>query len=469
MTASPTSESVGMREKRSATGALWIAWGVCVALVAVVVRLRGQPDVDLWLHLRIGTELRSGRWFGVLPDPLALAADRPYLPTQWLAERAMVLVHEVAGVTGLHLVRALLLVALAGLLHAVARLWAGPVAAAVVATAAVLATSAAWGERPQLAGVVAAALALLLWCRTLVDGRARWALVPLSWVWATVHGSWPVGVAFGGLVLVALALERPRPPVRWGRVTAVLGATAVVPALTPLGPRLLLEPFAVGAAARAGVNEWRAPSPGNPLLVLVLLLAALVLVRLARSRRLDPAALLLTAAGVTLAATSVRTIALGALLLVPALARAHRAAIPREAVRREWWPAVAAGLVLLVVPGVVLGGPAGGPLPASVDAAVDRLPAGTPVAVDAYASGWVLWAHPGVRVLRDLRAEVYTPAAAAAYEDFERARPGWPAYADAHDVGAVVWRAGEPLDRALAADGGWTRTAAGDGWVLWTR
>ena len=118
---------------------------------------------------------------------------------------------------------------------------------------------------------------------------------------------------------------------------------------------------------------------------------------------------------------------------------------------------------------MVLGGPEDGPLPATVDAAVDRLPTGTTTVVDAYASGWVLWAHPGVRVLRDLRAEVYSPATAAAYEDLTAARPGWPAYARAHDVGAVVIRVGEPLDRALAGAAGWTRSAAAEDWALWTR
>lgn len=455
------------RENGSARTPLVIAWGVYAVLAGLLLRLRTAPDVDLWLHLRIGRSLRDGEWFGTLPDPLTALADRPYVPTQWLAQMGTSVVDDVAGVTGVHAVRALLLVALAGLLAATARRWAGPLAAVVVATAALVATSAAWGERPQLLGLVLAAWSLHLWAGTLVDGRPRWSLLAVAWLWSAVHGSWPLGVGFGVLVLLALALG-PRPgPVPWGRLSVLLTGTALVPVLGPLGPRALVEPFVVGMAARSTVNEWKPPSPGNPLLVLVLLLALVVLVRLVRARRLDLPALLLAGAAVALAASSVRTIAVGALLVVPALARTLRTG--SAPARREWLPGLVVAVVFLLVPGVVLGGPEAGPLPRTVGAAVDRLPAGTPTVVDAYASGWVLWAHPQVRVLRDLRAEVYSPATAAAYEAFSATGPGWEAYADEHDVGAVLTRVGEPLDRGLSGAAGWSRAAAEGEWVLWRR
>ena len=38
-------------------------------------------------------------------------------------------------------------------------------------------------------------------------------------------------------------------------------------------------------------------------------------------------------------------------------------------------------------------------------------------------SGWVLWDHPDVRPLRDLRSEVYTLATARAHEDFTKCAP----------------------------------------------
>ncbi len=169
-----------------------------------------------------------------------------------------------------------------------------------------------------------------------------------------------------------------------------------------------------------------------------------------------------------LAATSVRTIALGALLLGPALARSLGSG-PSPVRRAERWPALVAALAVVIAPGVVLGGPEQGPLPPRVDAAVAALPPGTPTAVDAYASGWVLHAHPRVGVLRDLRAEVYSAPTAAAYESFFSAEPGWQAYAAAHDVQAVLARTGEPIADALTLDEGWTPVAEEGEWQLWRR
>ena len=459
----------GRRGTRSRAADVWIAWIATAAVVAELVRLRTAPDVDLWLHLRLGAELRAGVRFGSLPDPLVVLADRPYLPTQWLSEVAGSLVHQAWGITGVHAMRAVGIVVLAGVVAATARRWAGPLVSVLVTLGVLVASAAGWGERPQLLGLVLTAVAVFLWSGTLADLRPRWALVPLTWLWAMCHGTWAVGVAVGGIVLVALVLDRRRAEVPWGRLLALLVATALVPGLTPLGPRLLLEPFAVGTAARATVGEWQSPAPSNPLLVLVVMLALVVGGRALANRHVDPAALLLAAAGVVSAAWSVRTIALGALLLTPALARVLRPTTPVPRRRAELWPALAAALALLVVPGVVWGGPEDGPLPGRVDVAVAALPPGIHTAVDAPASGWVLWAHPDVRVLRDLRAEVYRSATVAAYEDFFSARPGWQEYAVVHDVRAVVVRDGEPIDDALAATPGWVTAARDDGWALWTR
>jgi hypothetical protein len=236
-----------------------------------------------------------------------------------------------------------------------------------------------------------------------------------------------------------------------------------------LGPSLLLEPFRVSAAARAGVNEWQSPALTNPLLIVVLLLAVTVLLRSARSPSIHLPELLLAAAGVALAAWSVRTIAVGALLLAPALAIAatggRRSAPPVTTAERR--SAVVLLAALMLVPGVVWGGPSSGPLSLAADTSLGGLAAGTRVAVEPFSSGWVLWAHPHITVVRDLRAEIYSPETAEAYEAFARGQDGWQDYAVRHGIRWVVAVTGSGLDRSIAAQPGWTETARDEGRVVW--
>jgi len=229
------------------------------------------------------------------------------------------------------------------------------------------------------------------------------------------------------------------------------------------------KPLAVGAAARGRVNEWAAPGLTNPLVIVVVVMGLVVLLRSLRHLRASLPELLIAAAGVTLATTAVRTIAFGAVLVVPALAAAFgREAPVGDAPRRfSPWPLVVTGALLLVVPGVVLGAPSSGPLPSSVDAAVAQLPTGSVVAVEPASSGWVVWEHPNVRPLRDLRAEVYSGPVADAYESFYRAEPGWQSYAATHDVAALVLVDGSALDRALHSDAGWRQVVRDDDHVVW--
>ena len=46
------------------------------------------------------------------------------------------------------------------------------------------------------------------------DHKVRWWLVPLAWVWAMVHGMWPVGIIIGLVAVVGIALDRAVPPRR---------------------------------------------------------------------------------------------------------------------------------------------------------------------------------------------------------------------------------------------------------------
>lgn len=451
-----------------------VAGTVLGALTSALLTVRDIPDVDLWLHLRIGEHLSRGGRFAADTDPLAALADRPYLPTQWLAQVTMAGVHDVAGMTGIQLFRLLLVLALGAAVYAACRVTASPAPAALASAATMLGSAAGWGERPQLVGLVLLATTVALWWRASVHGGVPWLVVPVAWVWANVHGSWPLGVAAGALVLAGGLADRSWEPARARRGAVVLIAAVLAAAAGPLGVANLLAPLQVGEVARLTANEWQAPALSNPLLVVVLLSAAAAGLSVARSRGLRWTRALAVLAAAVLALWMVRTIAVGAIVLAPALAHAlhllrSRGPAPVPPVgpvdRPVWSSALA---VLLVVGGWhAVTTPFDPPVQPTVSAALASLPDTAVLAVDGTAVGWVQYAHPDRRPLRDLRAEVYSVAVATAYESFQEAGPGWAQYAEEHGVTAVLADRDLPLDRALATDPAWAVRAADEGYRLW--
>ena len=258
--------------------------------------------------------------------------------------------------------------------------------------------------------------------------------------------------------------------------------------LTPLGVRAVVEPFRVGQVAGLTANEWQRPALGNPLLLVVLAAAVVALLGVVRSPDRRWTRLLSTVVAAALALWMVRTIAVGALVLAPALAAGLSSLATRrrladrdpdaadEAPRRDptsaggpEWPAWAlAATCLLAVGGWhVATTPFGPPVTGTVSTAVGALAPDARLAVDGRAVGWAQWAHRDRRPLRDLRAEVYSAPVATAYEDFQEARPGWQAYAESQGVTAVLADRERPLDRALSGEPAWTAVAEDPDFRLW--
>jgi hypothetical protein len=172
---------------------------------------------------------------------------------------------------------------------------------------------------------------------------------------------------------------------------------------------------------------------------------------------------------VVLALWSVRTIAFGSFLMVPALAGAFADPAREPVTRREVWPWPLPAVLVVVLPGSVVGAPTEEPVHDPVAVALDALPAGHRVVAEPGLNGWVVWANPELGLMRDLRVEAYSPEIATTYERFLRAEPGWGAYAARHGVDDALLAADSALSRAMEADPGWRVTAAADDVVLWQR
>ncbi len=472
MTAATTSRTARPTARREWSTPAWTRIApVALLLVVVTVRtLRPIEDPDTWWHLRAGQEL-ARRFELVGPDPWSPFTTHEWIRHQWLGELLLAGVHAVGGVGAVAwLVTVFALVTVLAC-YAVARRQASVLVSTAVALAAFVGASMTVTPRPQSLSLPLAVLAAHGWTATARDGRVRWWLVPLTWVWACCHGFWFVSPVLGGVVVVGLLLERA-PRALLVRTAAATVASLAVAALTPVGPRLLAAPFEVGRIT-ALIEEWQPPTRDLPAFVVTVAMA-LLLVAL-RSRGPLPSWPEVGVLGLAayLVVSHGRTVSLAAVLLVPLLAPALERLVPfaRERVGRPEVltlgvaAVVAAAASAALVTGAVTR-PAG--FPTALAGPLTSLPRGSVVCNDYDAGGWLWWAHPGLVPVIDGRTELYDARDVEDYARFAAGGPGTTSLAERRACAVALVRAGSPAQRTLVASG-WGSPSQADGWVLLRR
>ena len=461
---------------------LWIPAGLLAVLPVLTVRTIADPSP--WLHLRVGSFLLDGGRFGS-PDPWAPFAEHRYVPTQWLPSVVLAEGYDLFGLTAVVWSRGVAIVALAVALLWLTRTVSRPVVAVPVTAVTV---AAAWGglaERPQLAGFVLLVLTTTAWWRTRLDHRARWWLVPLTWVSACTHGVWVLGLVVGGLVVLGLALGREVGRGPFLRLVAVLGASFLAAGVTPLGPRLLLTPFQVGSNGREFVSEWFPSSVRSPDVALALLMLALVYAAWALLRERPTAVqLLVFVAAIAFVLTMQRTVAVGAFLAAVLLAEQAERVVARRGdhagtEQRERAPVplpgrreLATWAVGLLVAGLVAIPLARahvdtvGAVPVALQEQVRALPPQTRVLADGDVTGWLLFEAPQTRPVFDLRIESYGAEYVKDYIGAVAAEPGWESFVAKGQATVALLPEQSPLALALVEQLDWTVVARGDGYQL---
>lgn len=447
--------------------------GVAAGAYALAVGLPSR-DPDLYWHLA------SGRW---MLDHAALLrhdvfsytiAGQPYSVGEWLGQVVLTLAYQAGSWQGIAVVRGVLIaIAAFFITRSALRLGAPPLAAILVAAAALALSMQSWGDRPQLFSLALfpAVLDLCLAARA-GDRRALWALPPLLLLWTNLHGGYALGLAAIAAFTVEALLSR-RAQARGFVVAAALSLAAS-----------FLDPGALGLGSAAShvlrpprsIAEEMPPDVLRPAgMLLALFIAATVGLALAtgggRARLLQ--ALLLVPI-LWLALSAQRHMHWYAFAAAPFLA-AQGAQVwsrlrPAGMTERILPPRAAAAitlallLVALVSSAWAPRAPDETPFPASASGA---LRSGSGNLLHEYDwGGWLVFRHPERPVFIDGRLFPFVPGIFDDYVEMTDLRPAWREVLDRHAIREVLLRPHRPLVQGLREAGWSVRAEEAGRWIL---
>lgn len=215
-----------------------------------------------------------------------------------------------------------------------------------------------WPPRPLLIGLVCMVLVLQVAAGTI----QRWWLLPIFWVWVSSHGSFVLGLAALGFIMLGAALDERRPPWPEIRTVATAGAGCLLALIGPVGWRLLWFPVQMMGRSEAldRVSEWASPTFRSP--VEQLFLVPLVLIVIAARRRAPWRVLLPSILFFFAGLLAVRNLGLASIVIVALLAPSMSGLVGTIDGRTTGLIPRAVGAVvavgLLLAPAIVWAGPA---------------------------------------------------------------------------------------------------------------
>ena len=293
------------------------------------------------------------------------------------------------------------------------------------------------------------------------EGRVGWALVPLVWVWAGVHGSFPVGLG-----LIGLEAVRRR---SW-RLVELAALSGVVTLLSAhgFGTWMTLLRFFESREALEFLSEWGRPQFLDPLFVPALLAVGLVVLAVVK-RALPVSTLVVVVPFVLFAVMAERSVFPAMVVVAPySVAGLVGRGVRRNETAGSPMMNAALAMTMAIVAALALARP----VPLSDNkfppqAALDALGSGRTFHGPAVGGLLIYEQWPDRLVFVDDRAELYGAGL------FGQVVDGWEA--DGHEkvfaehgfTQAIVKRT-QPLAAALEREG-WERAYADDVWVVLRR
>lgn len=464
-------ELVEQHTQRSAIPSWAPLTGLILLMVAATRQVvRPLSDPDIWWHLRLGADFR-GDWSLRNPGQLSPYATADWVPTQWIPEIIASKFEDLFGLPGVAWLMGLALLVLMSVLYRFCRREADLLPAVVATGAAVVGMSASLSPRPHMVTYVLLAVTLDAWLKTSRDLHSRWWLIPLTWLWAGSHGMWFTGVLVGVTVTAGLMLDRRVGRRAVLRLSAIPAVSVLAAALTPIGPRLLTAPFAVGEIG-GFIAEWQPPSFRDIAPGITMAMVAAIVLTWSRQGRVSWVRIGLLVLATGWALLSVRTVTLAALLLAPLMATVIQSWLPGQRPstfgRAEKLTLVAGTGTCLAALAFVLPSVAANPgaVPGALNPELDRLPAGSGVLNSYELGGWLAWRHPDVATYVDGLTEAYPPGHLREYHRLTSVAAGWDEVLARSGASYALLPDGSPLATALQQRLDWRELGSDDGYVL---
>ncbi len=248
-----------------------------LAVLVLSLTVFKMSNNDIWIHLKTG-EIVASTWDVPDKDPYSFtASDRDYVAHEWLSGVLFYLVYAAAGVTGLIVFKAAVIVATCIALYGACWFRRDRLVVLMPCFALMLLIgSARYLERPHIFTYLFSAIYLFVYFAYRDGGRDRrwlYALPPLHAIWTNLHGGHYQGIFL--LVMLAAAeavmlvrarrLGLAREEASPARDVALFGALPLLclaaGLVNPYGTRLLTFPFELTGQEifMKGIYEWQPP------------------------------------------------------------------------------------------------------------------------------------------------------------------------------------------------------------------
>lgn len=443
-----------------------------VAMRLVVVASAPISDPDAWWHLRVGHQYWSGEWTLTDTGSLSTFATKEWVPRDWIPQLAASKFEDWFGLPGVAWLYGASMLVFLVVAYLTCRRQADPLPATLATVLATLAAGGSLSQRPQMISFILMLVFVGAWLETIRDGKARWWLVPLTWVWACSHGMWYCGIAVGIAVVVGLLMDRQLTRAELAKIAAIPALSFVAAAVTPVGPRLLFSAFETTGMWKY-VTEWAPPSFREVGPAVALLMIFLVVVTWGRgTARIPWSHIGLLAVAVAWTVMSARTVALGAVVLAPLVAAVLHGWI--RAGRSQRTGRTEIGFLALLVgaclAALALAAPNTaadpGKVPTGLDDELAALPAGSSIINEYTLGGWLHWGHPELQPVIDGFTDGYGESALIAYGGAISVQRGWEDYVAESGARSALLPVDSPLATALEERLNWTVVGTDNGFVL---